>query len=182
VREDAGFFTRELLGRLLRRLPEVGAAVFSAGEIDCREGVGGPLYKAYVEAPSERLWAPVEAAIAALASRYVSALTSLFSSLTSAATVYLVPVLPHARRPDRSGRAEARGPRRRTIAAFNAHVEARCALSGGAAVFLDLGGELEGEDGCLREDMNCDGTHANNGIAGAVGRALAREGAIGGEW
>ena len=170
---SSSFFTVANLTLILSRLPAAATTVlFSCGEIDCREGIGGPVYQQYTISNDEALWSEIKAMIEARVRSYLTSLVALFHEhAPHVQEILVMPVLPHARRSKDSGRAAAREPRRRTIFAFNSALKAVCSMSE-ELLLVDCFENVADEDGCLKKEYDCDGTHANNAIRGHVARAI----------
>jgi hypothetical protein len=134
--------------------------LLSAGEIDCREGIGGPLLEGYNNVDyQEHVYRTVQEytkAVSALATQY-------------SLQILVLPVAPHAHRSDRNGKATGRAFRRRVMQAWND--ELRKVLPLDNRVFLlDYEKRLRHEERTssvgyvLNPLYNLDGTHTNSAI------------------
>ena len=103
---------------MLRRIPRhVQTIVVSAGEIDCREGMGGQLLQGYTQKCDEHVKATVAA--------YVSSLVHIIQlPSNSISQILIAPVAPHIER--NKGRVVGHASRRETIRVWND--ELRCQL------------------------------------------------------
>lgn len=107
------FFTRYNLRVNLSRSSSSSSSrsvVLSAGEIDCREGIGGELLRGHVGRSSDAL---VRAAVRS----YVAATRA--AATDAGLQILLLPVAPHAYRSDRNGKALGRARRRERIELWN---------------------------------------------------------------
>ena len=118
VRPETRFFTNTCLHTMLRRIPRhVQTIVVSAGEIDCREGMGGQLLQGYTQKCDEHVKATVAA--------YVSSLVHIIRlPSNSISQILIAPVAPHIER--NKGRVVGHASRRETIRVWND--ELRCQL------------------------------------------------------
>ena len=104
------FFTHYNLHACLQRLPpSCRTIILSAGEIDCREGIGGLLLEGYDQDCSP--------AIEKTVIEYLKALTELAKHYNL--QVLLMPVAPHAYRSEKNGKSLGRAKRRETMHIWN---------------------------------------------------------------
>ena len=110
TRNETLFFAHSLLHSHLRRLPpDTRTILLSAGEIDCREGIGGPLLEGYNLDFHSYVHRTVQ--------EYVKAASELAQQYSL--QILVMPVAPHAHRSDRNGKAAGRSFRRRIMQAWN---------------------------------------------------------------
>lgn len=153
-RAGTRFFSRTHLQLLLQRrcCTSSRTLILSAGEIDCREGFGGPRLAGYQTHGTEDVEACAEA--------YMDALQQLLNdSNTGLRQILVMPVAPHAEQS--TGRAAGQSSRRRTMRAWNDAVQRKAS---GRVFFLNYVSHLladNGQDFVLRQDFNADGTHMN---------------------
>lgn len=159
TRKETFFFAHSLLHSYLGRLPSDSRTILlSAGEIDCREGIGGPLLEGYNLDFSTHVHRTVQ--------EYVKAVSELAQQY--ALQILVMPVAPHAHRSDRNGKAAGRAFRRRVMQAWNK--EMRMALPNGNVFLLDYEETLCRKEPSssvgyvLNPAINLDGTHTNNAI------------------
>ena len=104
------FFTHYNLHACLQRLPpSCRTIILSAGEIDCREGIGGTLLEGYYQDCREVIEKTVV--------EYLRALTKLAQHYNL--QVLLMPVAPHAYRSEKNGKSLGRAKRRETMHTWN---------------------------------------------------------------
>jgi hypothetical protein len=140
--------------------------VVSAGEIDCREGIGGALLQGYTVTCHEHIQPTVL--------QYVRALQTL--AVEYHCQILVVPVAPHARRKQK-GRVAGQVLRRETVRAWNAELRAALPLQE-LVFFLDyetaLVDDMPGQhDYVLKPAFNADGTHMNAAFAPEFENAIA---------
>lgn len=172
TRKETYFFTNFLLHSHLVRLPVCTRTILlSAGEIDCREGIGGPLLEGYNLDFHQHIHRTVE--------EYVKAVSAIAEHYSL--QILVMPVAPHAHRSDRNGKAAGRAFRRRIMQAWNQ--ELRMALPSGKNVFLlDYEEQLRHEEPTssvgfvLNPVYNLDGTHTNNVILPRLEGAIEQSG------
>ena len=158
-RPKTRFFTYSLLNVLLRRMPPTDLIFFSAGEIDCREGFGGPQLEGYAIRDEEYVMQTVL--------EFVKALVELQPRLH----ILVLPVCPHVHRSDRNGKAVGRAARRQVTQLWNDQL--RRALPCGRIHVLDYEGALLGDTGyVLKLAYNADGTHMNSAFLPCLEEAL----------
>ena len=110
-RASTRFFTHYNLLTCLERIPAIlrRTIIFSAGEIDCREGIGGLLLQGYYRNCAD-----------AVESTVIEYLTSLASIADKYQIQILVmPVAPHAYRSEKNGKSMGRAKRRETMQLWN---------------------------------------------------------------
>ena len=158
-RPETKFFTYSLLNILLRRIPPTDLIFFSAGEIDCREGMGGPQLEGYTILNEQHVEQTVRA--------FVHALVALHTSLH----IMVLPVCPHVHRSDRNGKAVGRAVRRQITQLWNERL--RQVLPCGRIHLLDYESALLGDAGyVLKQAYNADGTHMNSAFLPCLEEAL----------
>lgn len=162
TRKETCFFTHSLLHSYLSRLlrQTTTTILLSAGEIDCREGIGGPLLEGYNNVDyQEHVYRTVQEytkAVSALATQY-------------SLQILVLPVAPHAHRSDRNGKATGRAFRRRVMQAWNDELRSVLPLDNGVFL-LDYEKRLRHEEPTssvgyvLNPLYNLDGTHTNSAI------------------
>jgi hypothetical protein len=135
---------------MIRRLPYdvKQEIIFSAGEIDCREGLGGPKLEGYT--------APVdESYVIRTVEAYVRSLADL------GPRIWVMPVCPHLHRSQRNGKRVGRATRRQTMQIWNEQLRRHLPLQGVA--LLDYEQDLvEYPAYELKKELNADGTHMNS--------------------
>jgi len=111
ARPSTRFFTHYNLHACLQRLPpsSVRSIILSAGEIDCREGIGGSLLQGYYRNCGD-----------AVEQTVIEFLTSLANIAEKYQLQILVmPVAPHAYRSEKNGKSVGRARRRETMCLWN---------------------------------------------------------------
>jgi hypothetical protein len=158
-RPQTRFFTFSLLNILLRRLPPTDCILFSAGEIDCREGLGGPELQGYSTFDKSHVQQTVV--------EFVKSLMALQVRMD----IWVLPVCPHVHRSDRNGKAVGRAARRQVTQLWNEQL--RSALPDGRIRVLDYENALLGNTGyVLKRAYNADGTHMNSAFLSHLEEAL----------
>lgn len=114
VRPTTLFFTHTNLHTCLHRLPIVVGGIrrtiiISAGEIDCREGIGGSLLQGYYHDCKD--------AITRTVTDYLTSLTQLAHEYNL--QILVMPVAPHAYRSQKNGKSTGRARRRETTHLWN---------------------------------------------------------------
>jgi hypothetical protein len=186
TRAATRFFTHSHWQVALERIPAGATILFSAGEIDCREGLGGPQLEGYSMEQASRVAFHVQRTVVA----YVQALRE-----TAARTdrqILVLPVAPHGQR--RTGRVTSQQSRRATMWAWNQELRrslVACTFDeeeDTPRVFLlDYFEQLVrtgdpptntgvGEDFVLNPLYQADGTHMNSGFATLLGDAIRQSG------
>lgn len=148
-RAGTRFFTHSLLQILLQRLQHgTNNILLSAGEIDCREGLGGPLLEGYVTdtAKSEHVDRTVVA--------FVKALKPIPME------IWILPVAPHIHRSARNGKAAGRAARRHLTQLWNEKLSQMLPESN--VNLLDYVNDLHDPGYVLKKVYNADGTHMNS--------------------
>ena len=161
TRRQTRFFTRTNLLAILQRIPSSDSQtiLLSAGEIDCREGLGGPQLEGYTQNCLDHV--PRTVAV------FVQALSELAHE--TGKQILVLPVAPHGYR--RTGRVTSQQSRRETMQMWNQ--ELRHALPRPGVFLLDYVDSVldPTEDGYVLNPLfNADGTHMNS----AFGRFLAQ--------
>jgi hypothetical protein len=187
VRPEMRFFTNSNLHTCLQRLRcyyhhHNGCTVlFSAGEIDCREGIGGPeLLEGYRPDKIGRLQSLIEDNV----QEYVASLEKLRQAYPVLQQILVMPVAPHAQRT--GGKVVGRGVRRRITHMWNDAL--RNALSPPAAVkgiyWLDYEASLRQNDASspvgyvLNPYYNADNTHLNAAFLPSLQKAIQECGCV----
>ena len=120
VRPSTRFFTHYNLRACLDRLPRMmrggsggsratATIILSAGEIDCREGIGGSLLQGYYRDCGD--------AVRRTVTDYLASLSDLAREYRL--QVLVMPVAPHAYRSEKNGKSTGRARRRETTHAWN---------------------------------------------------------------
>ncbi len=176
LRSTTKFFTHYNFHALLRRLPTHGqkrTIILSAGEIDCREGIGGTLLKGYYRSCNE--------AVEDTVLKYLGAASEI--ALEYNLQILIMPVAPHAYRSVKNGKSVGRAKRRETMYLWNKVLRSELQDSKWANVFL-----LDYEEGLQYPDQtsptgfvlnpcfNADYTHTNNAIVPLVAEAIQNSG------
>jgi hypothetical protein len=169
VRRDTRFFTRTCLDNQLHRLPSgTSTIILSAGEIDCREGMGGPLLQGYTDACHEHVQRTVR--------EYVRALSGLAADSPNIQQILVMPVAPHTH--NSKGKVSGRASRRETMRVWNE--ELRLQVSGTDDVFfLDYWTALQAPDQdayVLNPAFNADSTHLNAAFMPLLEQAIIASG------
>lgn len=158
-RPETRFFTQSLLQVMLKRLPaDTTRILVSAGEIDCREGLGGPQLEGYSETSIYK--DRVENTVL----QFVTALSQLPFN------VLVLPVCPHVHRSNRNGKAVGRAARRQVTQLWNEQLRRTLPLLNVA--FLDYEKDLLDEGYVLKRAFNADGTHMNGAFLPWLEKAL----------
>jgi hypothetical protein len=188
VRPTTLFFTHTNLHTCLHRLPIVVGGIrrtiiISAGEIDCREGIGGSLLQGYYHDCKD--------AITRTVNDYLTSLTQLANIYNL--QILVMPVAPHAYRSQKNGKSTGRARRRETTHLWNETLR-RCLLRpiddnivGKSIVYdgiflLDYFESLQHPDTnspvgyVLHPSYNADYTHVNSAIIPLVEEAINKSG------
>lgn len=208
VRSGTRFFTHTCLRTMLQRLSfvrstmttttstftttnqkNVHTILVSAGEIDCREGMGGPLLEGYTQACHGHVQTTVH--------EYVTALAEMINVFSGGGNnnfggisrqILVLPVAPHLQR-SKGGRVVGQASRRETMRVWNNELRRTLLLlpdqeqrkssssSSGSIYLLDYTQDLQLDDGddsfALNPVFNADSTHMNSAFAPILERALA---------
>jgi hypothetical protein len=175
VRPHTRFFThtnlRIALQRLTanKRIPQT--ILVSAGEIDCREGMGGPLLQGYRES--------FHHVVQNTAREYVLGLYEMFIPKYPDIQILVMPVAPHLQ--CKTGRAVSRESRLETMRVWNQELRQLLPYRN-AIYFLDYVDELlarprsHSDDGTtsytLNPVFNADSTHLNSAFAPLLQQSL----------
>ena len=179
-RQNACFFTNTNLHIILSRIREcrnhVKSVIISAGEIDCREGIGGKRLEGYNESCDKAVENTVET--------YIDALLSL--SVQYKVQLLILPVAPHAYRSGRKGKATGRQLRRERMILWNQclrrEIERRSKGSEANlchVYFLDYWENLstnESNEYILKNCYNADFTHMNSAFLPLLEESLKKSG------
>jgi len=175
------FFTHYNLHACLQRLPDHGTnqkrtIILSAGEIDCREGIGGTLLKGYFRSCNEAVEDTVR--------KYLIAASEI--ALKYNLQILIMPVAPHAYRSEKNGKAVGRAKRRETMFWWNkvlrSELQASKWMNKGGVFLLDYEERLRYPDQSspvgyvLNPCFNADYTHTNNAIVPLVAEAVQNSG------
>jgi hypothetical protein len=178
LRSYTQFFTHYNLHACLRRLPnhdsnQKRTIILSAGEIDCREGIGGTLLKGYFRSCNEAVEDTVR--------KYLNAASEI--ALQYNLQILIMPVAPHAYRSEKNGKSVGRAKRRETMFWWNKVLRSELQSSKFANVFLlDYEERLRYPDQkspvgyVLNPCFNADYTHTNNAIVPLVAEAIQNSG------
>lgn len=140
--------------------------VISAGEIDCREGIGGTLLQGYYETCVD--------AVKNTVLQYLESVSLIASEFKL--QVLIMPVAPHAYRSEKNGKALGRAKRRETMALWNDILRkelCRSSLQGRkyhSLFLLDYEKKLRVDDAMspvgyvLHPSYNADYTHVNSAV------------------
>jgi hypothetical protein len=179
LRFETRFFTHTCLQGMLRRIPSnVKTIIISAGEIDCREGMGGPLLQGYTQECHGHVQATVSA--------YVSSLAGILELPNiSISQILILPVAPHVQR--KKGRIVGRASRRETMRVWNDELRRQLQPYYGTMYLLDYTDQLQlptdenefpGSDNpistpyVLNPIFNADSTHMNSAFGPILERAI----------
>ncbi len=176
LRGSGGFFTEANLRAILGQLGDRGTIGFWAGEIDCREGIGGEALGGVIrgEVGLEGIQKEVEARVRV----YVEALGRMKVEW-GIGQVLVFPVVPAEPRSKGSGRHRGREVRRGTVRTWNETLKAEVAGREGlflVDIFEGTGRVDEEGNVVMKEDFRCDGTHASNAIRDIVAEAIVNSG------
>jgi hypothetical protein len=168
------FFTHYNLLACLKRLPLSDMSrtiILSAGEIDCREGIGGSLLQGYYRNCSD--------AVTRTVADYLSSLSDI--ALEFQLQILVMPVSPHAYRSEKNGKSTGRARRRETTHLWNESL--RHELTGGSrydrVFLLDYEKRLHHPDSSspvgyvLHPFFNADYTHVNSAIVPLIEDAIS---------
>jgi hypothetical protein len=165
VRYSTRFFTQTCLKALLQRV-SAPSIVVSAGEIDCREGLGGPLLEGYKQSCHDHVCQTVK--------EYVNALRELVvDPETAVQQILVMPIAPHKQ--TSKGRVEAQAARRETSRAWNQELRSLLPIDG-SVFLLDYETALQVPDQeayILKPAFNADSTHMNAAFAPHLEEAIA---------
>jgi len=165
VQSNVRFFTRANLDVLLQRFPRSEKTILvSAGEIDCREGLGGPALEGYRQSCVEDVTRTVSA--------YVQGLVDL-RTRHGLEQLLVLPVAPQMVRS--TGRATGQASRRETIQVWNKTLQALLPRAG--VFFLDYADDVrlgDNEEYVLNQVYNADSTHMNSAFVLHLELAIRR--------
>ena len=152
TRSETRFFTHALLHTLLQRI-QCRTIIISAGEIDCREGIGGEALEGYNHICQDH--------IARTVRDYVDALDGL--SKRYRLQILVLPVAPHAHKSDKCGKAMGRATRRQVMQRWNHELKRMIEASDNQQVhLLDYEASLLDPGYVLKPAYNADSTHMNS--------------------
>jgi hypothetical protein len=178
TRRGTKFFTHYNLHLCLRRLPpSCRTIILSAGEIDCREGIGGSLLEGYYKSCDDAVENTIQ---------------EFLANLNSVADEYnlqilIMPVAPHAYRSEKNGKSLGRGQRRQRMRLWNDLLRnfcssSRCKTYNTNIFLLDYEEDLRAPDNSspvgfvLNKHYNCDFTHMNSAFIPLLENALVKSG------
>lgn len=150
IRSETLFFTNSLLHTLLQRI-DCRTIIISAGEIDCREGIGGQELEGYSQI--------CQAQIANTVCTYVDALDQLSTQYNL--QILVTPVAPHAHKSDKYGKAVGRATRRQVMQCWNKELK-RMIDPHKRLFLLDYEASLLDPGYVLKPVFNADSTHMNS--------------------
>ena len=175
-RKETKFFTNTNLKICLHRLKTSfdrsnqrrKTILFSAGEIDCREGIGRERLEGYKSL--------CEDAVVNTIKEFVKALESYASDIGGNIQILILPVPPHGRRSHNKGKTIAREMRRKRSALWNLELRKVCRkYNKNGIFFLDYWEQLSsgGADKYeLYDKYNADFTHMNAGFITLMEKAI----------
>lgn len=175
TRRDTNFFTHYNLRICLSRLPpSCRTIILSAGEIDCREGIGGTLLEGYYKSCDDAVENTVQ--------EFLTSLSSLADEYNL--QVLVMPVAPHAYRSGKNGKSLGRGQRRQRMLLWNDLLRKLCTnlkfrKHNSKLFLLDYEEDLRSPDNSspvgfvLNKNYNCDFTHMNSAFIPLLENALA---------
>uniref|UniRef100_A0A6S8TGL9 SGNH hydrolase-type esterase domain-containing protein n=1 Tax=Chaetoceros debilis TaxID=122233 RepID=A0A6S8TGL9_9STRA len=175
TRDATNFFTKYNLECCLQRLPPTcKTIILSAGEIDCREGIGGALLEGYSN--------ECEVAVQNTVKEYVSAINIIATRYDL--QILLLPVAPHAYRSEKNGRALGRGLRRQRMLIWNEVLRKLCGEQNTAnkqrVFLLDYEESLRAQNDSspvgfvLSPVYNADFTHMNSAFLPLLEEAIVK--------
>lgn len=157
-RVETRFFTQSLLQILLKRLPsDTEYTLLSAGEIDCREGLGGPQLEGYTVVNKEHAERTVQA--------FITSLTALHPL-----KFLVLPVCPHVHRSNKNGKAVGRAVRRQITQLWNENLQNFLPFEN--VSLLDYEKDLLDPGYVLQPAFNADGTHMNSAFLPCLEKSL----------
>lgn len=163
-RSQSLFFTSSNLHLVLTRIrnikQRVKSIIISAGEIDCREGIGGKVLEGYN--------ATCDSAVELTVQAYIEGLRSL--STEYQIQILVMPVAPHAYRSEKNGKSRGRSLRRKRMTQWNQLLRKYLAVDPrerhGSVYFLDFWEKLStstmDDTYILKKCFNADYTHMNS--------------------
>jgi len=174
-RPSTKFFTYTNLNCVLRyRLPSnTQTILLSAGEIDCREGIGGAQLQGY--------YSNCDEAVKQTVNEYVQSLHHILNEEEfhpSLRQILLLPVAPHAYRSSKNGKVVGRNKRRERTMLWNTCLESECNKYDNI-FFLNYEPLLRSPSSnssvgfVLNKSYNADYTHLNSAFLPLVERSIA---------
>jgi hypothetical protein len=174
-RPSTKFFTYTNLNCVLRyRLPSnIQTILLSAGEIDCREGIGGAQLQGY--------YSNCDEAVKRTVYEYVQSLHHILKEEEfhpSLRQILLLPVAPHAYRSSKNGKVVGRNKRRERTMLWNSCLESECNKYDNI-FFLNYEPLLRSPSSnssvgfVLNKSYNADYTHLNSAFLPLVERSIA---------
>jgi hypothetical protein len=162
TRPSTRFFTHALLHTSLHRC--IGRTiVMSAGEIDCREGIGGEALEGYAQQVSDDH-------ISHTVAEYVDALDLL--SQRYDIQILVLPVAPHAHKSDKYGKAVGRARRRLVTQCWNLELKRAIVAKRARVYLLDYEAALLNPGYVLKPVYDADSTHMNSAFLPHLEEAL----------
>ena len=184
VREEKSssksFFTVKNMEAVLedvvrRSAPDSRQIIWSGGEIDCREGIGGELCRSHILG-DESAWSGIEKQIGVRVAKFLRGLLRVREEF-GIEKIYAMPVCQANRRGEKSGRTEGRSLKRRTVKCWNEALKRNATEMGTEAdglEVLDYYHEIVEEGDICRKDLELDGTHLGRGLGKIVLESLER--------
>jgi hypothetical protein len=168
TRPRTRFFTHALLHTVLHqhRCSIVGRTiVMSAGEIDCREGIGGEVLKGYTQQVS------ADHNIAHTVSEYIDALDLLSKQYNI--QILVLPVAPHGHKSDKYGKAVGRARRRLVTQCWNQNLKRAIDAKACSRIYLvNYEAALLNPGYVLKPVYDADSTHMNSAFLPHLEEAL----------
>ena len=157
VRFQTNFFTQTNLQTQFQLfLRDETELLVSAGEIDCREGIGGPSLQGYTQSCTSNV------------SRTVQEYVTSLSKFNTIPQIYVMPVAPHAHRSKTNGKSHGRAKRRECTQLWNqtlnTMIDSSSNNNDNNLFFLDYASQLvlTNEYYVLNPVYNADYTHMNS--------------------
>ena len=167
VRFQTKFFTQTNLQTQFQLfLKEEKEMLMSAGEIDCREGIGGPSLQGYTQSCTSHVSTTVQEYMASL---------SKFSIDTR---MYVMPVAPHAHRSKTNGKSHGRAKRRECTQLWNQTLKTMICSSNNKdnnLFYLNYASQLVlANEYVLNPIYNADYTHMNSAFLYLLEQAMMK--------
>ncbi|GMI44924.1 hypothetical protein TrCOL_g2716 [Triparma columacea] len=144
---------------------EEGLVILTAGEIDCREGVGGVDCTRYIK--GEVGVEVIEAWVQSKVLEFVEGVEEIREVMGEGWTIGLMPVCQAGNK--EGGRKEGRELKRKTVGLWNEELRRVCRGGDGTVVFVDVEARINDEMGRVRKEVEGDGTHLGREVGGVVG-------------
>ena len=159
TRSNTKFFTSTNLISNLHRLPSsCKTIIFSAGEIDCREGIGGSMLEGFNQSCDDKVRNTVQ--------EFVNAMKDI--AMKFGLQILLLPVAAHAYRSEKNGKAKGRAMRRERMMLWNDTLRILLLGSNSLLFLLNYEEKLQHPDKSspvgfvLDNAYNADYTHMNS--------------------